>query len=750
MNYKIAALLFMFSLIFLSGCVQPNPNEIARASPIIKEFLADYPNAEVRITHFSKADAEKVIDTIRIECQKPALEAKDFYKVSFEDTQSGLSAYAWIDNDKGQVECAYKKGQNEPVEPAAQTDCDSNSDCLVANLRQNLPNCTPKIFLFGDSKNEFQMKYEIKGRTGDICNFYQELLKAPAEQQQYVGVNMTCKIPTSSLNEPEVEKLAYDPNYCSGTLYDLFYKTVQPQIDVNAAFPEHIFCNSSSNCDELSNALKANLPSCTPKYYLVTFGSSDGNSLLMAYQIKGLTNGYCGFYQKLVTAPEDKKQYEGAEMTCSIPASSLSGPEVEKLVYDPNYCSGALYDLFYKTTPLPPIIPRPNPNIIDCNSDGNCLTMSIRSNLSACTEKTILSDNNTREGYLQMKYRVLGASDNICRFYQEILGGSTGQWSQYLGARMDCNIPTSELNEPETEKLLSNPSYCQGTVYDLFYKTIQPPPPADQNRSIALPDLVVTNLAYYRRNLGFDSNPPTSLDAIVFSATIKNDGNTGAFSPSDRFTIKITLEPTSEYPSGFTYSVTTVNMGAGAEELVYFNDSDLNNLNDSYLIKSDKPLEANATVFVDAGNDVNESGENNNILTKHLSIPTVETDSNINSDKNLTFSFTLDDFPEKFVIDQNYVFSITAAESDGNLASPQKGFSVKFLKSSASEPGVVYDWGGSYSNGHWVSATFKPTEVRFYWIGINLSCLNPTAPCASKYGYLSHIYWHKYVYSDFN
>jgi hypothetical protein len=107
-----------------SGCIQ-DPESIAMTHPIVKDFLEEYPNAEVKMTHYSEQQASNIIDIIREDCGNPYLEAKNYYKVTIEDDESGLSVLSWIDWDNKIVTCATKfvtsgdsKGEEEvpPIE----------------------------------------------------------------------------------------------------------------------------------------------------------------------------------------------------------------------------------------------------------------------------------------------------------------------------------------------------------------------------------------------------------------------------------------------------------------------------------------------------------------------------------------------------------------------------------------------------------------------------------------------------------
>ena len=103
-------LLLPVLIVLVSGCVNINPEDLARASPIVKQFLAEHPNAKISATHFTQSQAEGMLDVIKQDCDNPYLEAKEYYRITIEDNETGFKAVAWIDWENQIVECAYKEG----------------------------------------------------------------------------------------------------------------------------------------------------------------------------------------------------------------------------------------------------------------------------------------------------------------------------------------------------------------------------------------------------------------------------------------------------------------------------------------------------------------------------------------------------------------------------------------------------------------------------------------------------------------
>ncbi len=100
----------ILAAVFISGCVnQFNPEQIAKMNAQVQAFLKEYPNAEVRMSLYSKQQVESIISEIRAECGSQ-IEPADLYKVTVSDNASGLNVDAWIDVKTQNVICAVKKG----------------------------------------------------------------------------------------------------------------------------------------------------------------------------------------------------------------------------------------------------------------------------------------------------------------------------------------------------------------------------------------------------------------------------------------------------------------------------------------------------------------------------------------------------------------------------------------------------------------------------------------------------------------
>jgi eight-cysteine-cluster-containing protein len=108
---RLIPLIFIPLILTISGCISGlDAESLAKASPVIQDFLEDHPNADILATHFTANQSGMMLEEIREECANPFLEAKEYYRVRFTDDDTGFYAVVWIDWDSRKVECAYKKG----------------------------------------------------------------------------------------------------------------------------------------------------------------------------------------------------------------------------------------------------------------------------------------------------------------------------------------------------------------------------------------------------------------------------------------------------------------------------------------------------------------------------------------------------------------------------------------------------------------------------------------------------------------
>jgi len=97
-------------VVFVSGCLSMSPESLAFANPLVKQFMSQYPNAKITANHFTATQASQILENISAECSNPYITAKEYYRISIDDPDSGLKVIAWIDWENKSIECAVKYG----------------------------------------------------------------------------------------------------------------------------------------------------------------------------------------------------------------------------------------------------------------------------------------------------------------------------------------------------------------------------------------------------------------------------------------------------------------------------------------------------------------------------------------------------------------------------------------------------------------------------------------------------------------
>jgi len=106
----ILPLLLTALVVVSSGCISMDATAFAKTIPMVQEFLNEYPNADISITHYSETESADILEYIKEDCGKLTVEAKEYYFVNITDPSSGLIVRAWIDWENQIVECVYKEG----------------------------------------------------------------------------------------------------------------------------------------------------------------------------------------------------------------------------------------------------------------------------------------------------------------------------------------------------------------------------------------------------------------------------------------------------------------------------------------------------------------------------------------------------------------------------------------------------------------------------------------------------------------
>ncbi|MFH0876517.1 MAG: hypothetical protein V1859_11365 [archaeon] len=107
MNKK---LLVVITLLFLAACSKLDPLSLVKANSQVKEFLKEYPNADVLLTKISAEQIAEENTFVTSICES-GLAEKDYYKVKIMDPDSDLLIYAYIDIQTEDIVCLRKIGK---------------------------------------------------------------------------------------------------------------------------------------------------------------------------------------------------------------------------------------------------------------------------------------------------------------------------------------------------------------------------------------------------------------------------------------------------------------------------------------------------------------------------------------------------------------------------------------------------------------------------------------------------------------
>jgi hypothetical protein len=111
MSHKFLIIPLILSVLLVTGCTTDNNIlNMAKASPIVQDFLAEYPNAGINVQLLGESVVRNDSDFIS---QCGNINASQYYKVVLSDPDSGLRAFAFVDKVDGVV-CAYKEGGQSP------------------------------------------------------------------------------------------------------------------------------------------------------------------------------------------------------------------------------------------------------------------------------------------------------------------------------------------------------------------------------------------------------------------------------------------------------------------------------------------------------------------------------------------------------------------------------------------------------------------------------------------------------------
>jgi hypothetical protein len=93
----VIPLVLVAAVVISSGCTGLDPTAFAKTIPMVKQFLDEHPNAELKIIHYTEQESEAILDQIKEDCGKLSVEPKEYYFVNITDSSTGLVLRAWFD-----------------------------------------------------------------------------------------------------------------------------------------------------------------------------------------------------------------------------------------------------------------------------------------------------------------------------------------------------------------------------------------------------------------------------------------------------------------------------------------------------------------------------------------------------------------------------------------------------------------------------------------------------------------------------
>ncbi|MCA9459102.1 MAG: hypothetical protein KC550_00980 [Nanoarchaeota archaeon] len=122
---KITFFTVILGFVFLlSGCASlVDPSSLIKSNYQVKAFLEQYPNAEIKLTHYTYNESYQIASEFKDNCQKE-LNPKEMYRFYVEDEETEFKLIGYLDLATQNVEC-IKKYSNEGEN---NNDSDNNFD----------------------------------------------------------------------------------------------------------------------------------------------------------------------------------------------------------------------------------------------------------------------------------------------------------------------------------------------------------------------------------------------------------------------------------------------------------------------------------------------------------------------------------------------------------------------------------------------------------------------------------------------
>ncbi|MBR9677053.1 hypothetical protein GOV04_02835 [Candidatus Woesearchaeota archaeon] len=125
---KLFVLLTILTAMFLVSCGPMDPLTILKANSQVKDFLDQYPDADVTVARLTATQSMLENGVVQELCAI-SLENKSHYKITMTDVTSGLEIYSYIDTQSQEIVCLKKVGrQSAPKQDYEDEGYDADKD----------------------------------------------------------------------------------------------------------------------------------------------------------------------------------------------------------------------------------------------------------------------------------------------------------------------------------------------------------------------------------------------------------------------------------------------------------------------------------------------------------------------------------------------------------------------------------------------------------------------------------------------
>lgn len=174
----IITLILALAVVFISGCITDDVTDLARMNPIISQFLEEYPNAKIDVTHLSISEFDVNKEDILFYCNqnnafitKTSIEPAEYYFVGITDEESNKYIFAFINWDDRIIECAVKGDATEEgiqVPPSQVPQVQEETNTAEKEYEEAVCSALPQNAVYGPDGLSLQIPLSLEAELGTI------------------------------------------------------------------------------------------------------------------------------------------------------------------------------------------------------------------------------------------------------------------------------------------------------------------------------------------------------------------------------------------------------------------------------------------------------------------------------------------------------------------------------------------------------------------------------------------------------